>query len=185
MTQWNHFRQGLADLLARADLHGRLLQGSDWPLPAIDVLYNLGALERAGFLDRDDLAPLREIYTSNPLLFDLALKRAVHHPETGQRFGDGVFLARPGSLLTGLHDRRGGRRWGLAFAPFPFSIRVPILNMLQVPALRPVRLIRAFALLALAFLGLLASAAPLQAQGLRRPSTAIRSMVSPSGRPAR
>ncbi|MEZ6004993.1 MAG: amidohydrolase family protein [Planctomycetota bacterium] len=96
LTQWNHFRQGLADFLARADLHGRLLQGSDWPLPAIDVLYNLGALERAGFLDRDDLAPLREIYTSNPLLFDLALKRAVHHPETGQRFGDGVFLARPG-----------------------------------------------------------------------------------------
>lgn len=95
LTQFNHIEHGLVELLKRTDLHARLVNGSDWPLPGIHVLYQLTPLVKAGLLDADDREALSELYDSNPLLFDLALKRAVHHPDGGETFADGVFLRRP------------------------------------------------------------------------------------------
>lgn len=94
ITQVNHYQNGLADLLERTDLHPRLINGSDWPLPAIHVLYQLAPLTKAGFLAPEDRAPLAELYDYNPLLFDLILKRAVRHPETGAKFADEIFVVR-------------------------------------------------------------------------------------------
>ena len=94
VTQRNRYRAVLATLLERADLHPRLVNGSDWPLPAVNVLYSTGALCRDGFLDPADRAALNELYHWNPLLFDLCLKRSVRAPGSGAGFSDGVFHAK-------------------------------------------------------------------------------------------
>jgi len=83
----NHFAGALPPLLARPDLHQHLLNGSDWPLPAVGPLVFLSPLVRSGFLPEDDLGALRELFDENPLLFDVVLKHRVRHPETGERFG--------------------------------------------------------------------------------------------------
>jgi len=95
ITQTNRSSTVLATLLARKDLHARLVNGSDYPLPAINVAFSTRKLEWRGFLSAKERAALNEIYDYNPLLFDFALKRTVHHPETGERFPASVFLANP------------------------------------------------------------------------------------------
>jgi predicted TIM-barrel fold metal-dependent hydrolase len=95
VTSINRSKHVLATLLARGDLHPRLVNGSDYPLPAIDALFSTRKLEWQGFLTSDERARLNEIYDYNPLLFDLALKRTIHHPDTGTRFPASVFFARP------------------------------------------------------------------------------------------
>ncbi len=100
VTQLNRFGDVLATLLERTDLHLRLVDGSDWPLPAINVLFSTRALERAGFLTADERAALNEVYRANPLLFDLVLKRTVRHPETGARFPAAIFQRRAGGPAT-------------------------------------------------------------------------------------
>ena len=97
VEQVNHYEHGLADLLQRRDLHHRFLHGSDWPLPAINVLYQLGPLARAGFLDPEEREVLAEIFDHNPLLYNLVLKRRLRHPESGMRFANEVFAWREGS----------------------------------------------------------------------------------------
>lgn len=95
LTQINRFAVALPALLARPELHHRLVNGSDWPLPNVNVLYRLQPLAKAGLLQPGDLPGLKEIYEHNPLLFDLALKLAVRSPDSGQGFAARVFLDRP------------------------------------------------------------------------------------------
>jgi mannonate dehydratase len=57
------------------DWAGRLLNGSDYPLPAIMPLYSPRELADSGYLDAAKLAPLRLIRHHHPLLFDFVLKR--------------------------------------------------------------------------------------------------------------
>ncbi|MCP5021069.1 MAG: amidohydrolase [bacterium] len=95
LTQVNHYEHGVIELLGRQDLHSRLLNGSDWPLPGINILYQLSPLAKAGLIDPADIDALKELYGFNPLLFDLALKRTLRHPRTTARFLDSVFLTRP------------------------------------------------------------------------------------------
>lgn len=82
-------------MLERTDLHPRLVNGSDWPLPAINVLYSTRSYARDGYITADERAALREIYDFNPLLFDLVLKRTLKHPRTGARFPAAVFHSHP------------------------------------------------------------------------------------------
>src|SRR5262249_3528210 len=70
----------------REDLCSRLVDGSDWPLPAIRAVESTRRLERAGFLTRAERRALDEVEEYDPLLFDLALKRSVHAPSTKKRF---------------------------------------------------------------------------------------------------
>jgi predicted TIM-barrel fold metal-dependent hydrolase len=95
ITQVNRSKRVPETLLARTDLHARLVNGSDYPLPAINVLYSTRKLQWQGFLTSEERERLNEIYDYNPLLFDLALKRTLHHPETGRRFPASVFLSKP------------------------------------------------------------------------------------------
>ena len=62
-------------VLERSDWHGRLLHGSDHPLPGVTPLYATAAFVREGLLDAADEAPLQALRDHNPLLFDLVLKR--------------------------------------------------------------------------------------------------------------
>ncbi len=80
VTQVNRYGEGLETLLRRVDLHPRLVHGSDYPLPALNIAFQTSALVRAGFLTAAEREALNEIYDYNPLLFDLALKRTVRPP---------------------------------------------------------------------------------------------------------
>jgi uncharacterized protein len=62
-------------LLERADLYPRLINGSDYPVIAIDPLVYLGTYESVGLLEAKDVEFIREIYGANPLLGDFVLKR--------------------------------------------------------------------------------------------------------------
>lgn len=96
VTFFNHLSRALETLLARPDLHHRLVNGSDYPLPGINLLIMTGRLARLGFITLDERRALNELYRYNPLLFDFVVKRTVRHPRSGQKFSNEVFLLPPG-----------------------------------------------------------------------------------------
>ena len=95
ITQSNRLPDVLRELLDRPDLHHRLVNGSDYPLPAVNVLVSTRRLVRHGFITPSQREALNTIYEFNPLLFDFVLKRTVSHPDTGQKFASSVFEGHP------------------------------------------------------------------------------------------
>lgn len=95
MTMSTRCGRPLETILARTDLHARLVDGSDYPLPAIDVLFRTSQLRELGYLTVEEERALDELYDVNPLLFDLVLKRCLRHPRSGTRFPPSVFYALP------------------------------------------------------------------------------------------
>lgn len=91
MTQFNRIGKPLSTILARDDLHERIVNGSDYPLPAINVLIRTRPLVRHGYITADERSSLREIYHYNPLLFDFVLKRTIRLPGTQRRLPASVF----------------------------------------------------------------------------------------------
>jgi predicted TIM-barrel fold metal-dependent hydrolase len=96
LAQINRCRQGLKEVLAHADLHERLINGSDYPLPGINFLVSTAELEALGFLTGSDRVALDELHARNPLAFDFALKRCVkiRTPSGEMRFPASVFMSR-------------------------------------------------------------------------------------------
>ena len=90
-TQVNRMGTALAALLDRPALHARLVNGSDYPLPAVNVLIWTRRLAWGGYVTRQERAALNEIYRHNPLLFDFVCKRVVRSPAAGNRFAPSVF----------------------------------------------------------------------------------------------
>jgi mannonate dehydratase len=64
-------------LLGRTDLHHRLVNGSDHPIPGIDPLINLTQLWAMGLLQWKDKAGIAKLFRQNPLLGDFVLKRSL------------------------------------------------------------------------------------------------------------
>ncbi len=91
MPQFNR-AEVLKAVLARPDWHGRLLNGSDYPLPGILPLTSLGKLVKLNLLDADAKPFLSDLREHNPLLFDFALKRLLRH--NGSHFAHAVFETR-------------------------------------------------------------------------------------------
>jgi uncharacterized protein len=82
-------------LLQSSHWHGRLLHGSDYPLPGLLPLTRLGKLQSAGLLQEADAKALEQLREHNPLLFDLTLKRTVRLGAAGTaRLGDAIFDTR-------------------------------------------------------------------------------------------
>jgi predicted TIM-barrel fold metal-dependent hydrolase len=92
ITQANRLPVPLTTMIERQDLHSRLVNGSDYPLPAVNVIIRTSDLVSEGFITAEERLLLNEIYDINPLLFDFVLKRTLRHPETGNQFSTGVFL---------------------------------------------------------------------------------------------
>lgn len=87
-------RIGVLDtLLARRDWQGRLLNGSDYPLPGVVPLIDLNRLVSRGLLAAGMVEPLRTLRHHNVLLFDFVLKRSL--ASQGRRFADEVFETAP------------------------------------------------------------------------------------------
>ncbi len=79
-------------LVEREKWHGRLLFGSDYPLPGIVPLIPLGKLVRERLLDARAVPMLEQLRHHNPILFDFALKRQL--VSRGRRFPAAVFETR-------------------------------------------------------------------------------------------
>ena len=95
MTQFNRAGKPLNTILGREDLHDRIVNGSDYPLPAVNMLIRMRPLVRRGYINEDEGESLKEIYQYNPLLFDFTLKRTLKHPETGRPLPASVFTRDP------------------------------------------------------------------------------------------
>ncbi|MFQ6022314.1 MAG: amidohydrolase, partial [Acidiferrobacterales bacterium] len=95
ITQFNRLPGPLTEIIKRKDLHHRLLDGSDYPLPAINIVVQTRALVRHGLITREERKHLNEIYHYNPLLFDYVIKRTVRAPGTEERLPATLFQAHP------------------------------------------------------------------------------------------
>ena len=93
--QANRLPGPLLTLLRRRDLHPRLVNGSDYPLPAVHIVLRTRDIERAGFVTAEERRQLNEIYDYNPLLFDFVLKRTLKEPGTTAGFAPSVFMEHP------------------------------------------------------------------------------------------
>ncbi|MBK8394947.1 MAG: amidohydrolase family protein [Leptospiraceae bacterium] len=90
VIQFNRDKKVLETLLTRQDLHSRLVQGSDYPLPAVNIVIRLGRLVEFGFITSKEQNILQEIYYYNPLLFEFAVKRTIRWKE--KKFSDFIFM---------------------------------------------------------------------------------------------
>ncbi len=88
VIQFNRNEKILKTLLEKKHLHARLINGSDYPLPAVNIVIQLDKLKP--FLNSKDQMLLREIFDYNPILFDFVLKRNLKW--SGSKFADSVFL---------------------------------------------------------------------------------------------
>lgn len=93
ITQINRLGKPLQTLLERDDLQRRVVNGSDYPLPAINALVQTGAIVKAGWLTEDERTLINEINQHDPLLMDFVLKRTLRLD--GRRLGDDLFMVRP------------------------------------------------------------------------------------------
>jgi predicted TIM-barrel fold metal-dependent hydrolase len=93
MTQFNRSGKPLRTMLAREDLHERLVNGSDYPLPAVNLLIRTRPLVKQGYINNSEAESLKEIYDYNPLLFDFVLKRTLRLPGTSRSFPASIFMA--------------------------------------------------------------------------------------------
>ncbi len=93
--QSNRLPGPMLKILERPDLHHRLINGTDYPLPAINVVVSTRALVRHELIEAAERKALVEIYHYNPLLFDYVVKRRIRHPKTGQRFPPSMFVENP------------------------------------------------------------------------------------------
>ena len=92
MTQFNRLGKPLETILARQDLHERLVNGSDYPLPAVNILIRTRPLVKNGYISASEGESLKEIYDYNPLLFDFVLKRTLKLPGTSKSLPASVFM---------------------------------------------------------------------------------------------
>ncbi len=93
MTLVNRVGPPLAEVLTDPELNQRLVNGSDYPLPAINILMQSRAVEKAGFITADERAALNEIDEHDPLLYDFAMKRCLKFKDF--RLPDATFMVRP------------------------------------------------------------------------------------------
>ncbi len=94
LTQDNR-KDNLNKVLANTAIHSQLINGSDYPLPAVNIVIQTRTLESSGYITAEEREALNEIYDYNPLLFDFVLKRTLRHTETGVQFPPSVFAEHP------------------------------------------------------------------------------------------
>lgn len=92
ITQRNRSVETLRDIIEHQEWHGRLLNGSDYPLPGVLPLFTTGKLAKAGLLENDLVPVLEEVQHYNSLLFDFVLKR--HLRSGAHKLSDSIFHTR-------------------------------------------------------------------------------------------
>lgn len=92
VTFMNRLGKPLKTILERRDLHHRIVNGSDYPLPGINFLIHTKQLADEGYITEAEAGCLNEIYGYNPLLFDFVVKRTLRHPATGKKLSPSIFM---------------------------------------------------------------------------------------------
>lgn len=102
----------ISRILTDKNLRCRIVDGMDYPIPAVALVNPTGRLFRAGFLrrsgdvgwtlSRQRREALDQIYSYNPILFDFVLKRSIR--TDGLRFADSTFS----DLGTKMKDAQSG-----------------------------------------------------------------------------
>jgi predicted TIM-barrel fold metal-dependent hydrolase len=93
LTQWRRL-EVLEALLDRPELHARLVDGSDYPLPGVNSAVWTWQMWWRGMITWEERGQLNEIYAYNPLLFEYAIKRTIRSPKTGAQFPASIFEGR-------------------------------------------------------------------------------------------
>ena len=88
LPQSNRFGY-LEPILKHQEWSGRLLNGSDYPLPGVFPLFSVDAFVEKNWLKAEIGEHLKQVRQGNPLLFDFLLKR--HLRIDGLKFGHDVF----------------------------------------------------------------------------------------------
>ena len=83
------------NLAQRDQAKARFVNGSDYPLPAVNLLKPTNTLYRYGYITRKEKSLLDKIYRYNPLLFDFVMKRTAKNPNTGKHLPKSVFKGIP------------------------------------------------------------------------------------------
>lgn len=91
MLQTNRLPQPIIELLRRPDLSERLVNGTDYPLIAINSLIRTKDLVKNGLITTEERQALNEIYEYNPLLFEFVAKRTIRLPGTTQGLPASIF----------------------------------------------------------------------------------------------
>jgi len=92
MTQLNRIGPALDTVLERDDWNGRLVNGSDYPLPGVFPLFSVTTMVERGYINEREADTIRAIRPHNALLFDFVLKRSIRH--AGKGFAASVFETR-------------------------------------------------------------------------------------------
>ncbi|MDP3500869.1 MAG: amidohydrolase family protein [Myxococcales bacterium] len=97
LTLVNRVGRPLETVLRDAEVQARMVNGSDYPLPAINALMQTSAIVKSGFLSDEERALLNEIDRHDPLLFDFVMKRTLRlkTPEAEHRLADSIFMPGP------------------------------------------------------------------------------------------
>ncbi len=94
LTLVNRVGRPLETVLRDDGLQARMINGSDYPLPAINALMQTGAIVKAGFLTEPERELLNEIDRHDPLLFDFVMKRTLRLRTAEREFklADALFM---------------------------------------------------------------------------------------------
>jgi len=91
MTLISRCGRPLRTLLERPELHPFLVYGSDYPVPAVDLLVQTRKLVSEGYISQAEAEAIDEIFAVNPLFYDFVLKRTLRAPESGKGFSTEIF----------------------------------------------------------------------------------------------
>ncbi len=80
-------------VLEHPEMKDRFVNGSDYPLPGINMLYRTKQYLKMGYISESERDALNEIYDYNPLLFDLMSKRVLKHPKTRSVLSKEIFTS--------------------------------------------------------------------------------------------
>lgn len=88
-----HTRLGtpILRILENPQYHSYFVNGSDYPLPAINLLYRTSQYQDQGYITKSQEQTLNKVYKYNPLLFNFLSKRMLSHPKTGVKLSDKIF----------------------------------------------------------------------------------------------
>jgi len=94
ITLYTRIGEPIDFLLNNPDMAHRFVHGSDYPLPAINVLYRPDQMRELGYITELEAKLLKEIYRYNPLLFNFVTKRIIKHPKSGEQLRAKLFTGK-------------------------------------------------------------------------------------------
>ena len=92
ITQVNRDPEVIAMVVQHDDWHGRLVYGTDYPLPGVMPVFSTQNYVGWKYLKQSEASVLVEIRKYNPILFDFMLKRLLS--VGNKRFSERVFESR-------------------------------------------------------------------------------------------